>query len=115
MSLQDIYIGARCIIASKACSTKKISKSVSNAFKVILKQMENFHHKSTFYTNYKKYWAVQNSMQIIPDLDKINKRKKAKSISTYDFASFYTKLTSNSSRLWKRQLILRLTGEAKII
>ena len=85
-------IGARYIIASKACSTKKISKSVSNAFKVILKQMENFHHKSTFYTNYKKYWVVQNSMQIIADLDKINKRKKAKSISTYDFATLYTKI-----------------------
>jgi hypothetical protein len=84
--------GARFIIASKTCSTKKISKSVSNAFKVILKQIENFHHKSTFYSQYKKYWVVQNSMQIIADLDKINKRKKAKSISTFDFATLYTKI-----------------------
>ena len=84
--------GARFIIASKTCSTKKISKSVSNAFKVILKQIENFHHKSTFYSQYKKYWVVQNSLQIIADLDKINKRKKAKSISTYDFATLYTKI-----------------------
>ena len=85
-------IGARFIIASKTCSTKKISKSVSSAFKVIQKQIENFHHKNTFYTNYKKYWVVQNSMQVIADLDKINKRKKAKSISTYDFATLYTKI-----------------------
>ena len=84
--------GARFIIASKSCSTKKISKSVSHCFKIILNQINNFHHKSTFYSQYKKYWVVQNSMQIISDLDKINKRKKAKSISTYDFATLYTKI-----------------------
>ena len=84
--------GARYIIASKTCSTKKISKSVSNAFKVIMKQIENFHHKNTFYTQYKKYWVVQNSIQVIADLDKINKRKKAKSISTFDFSTLYTKI-----------------------
>ena len=85
-------IGARYIIASKRCSTKKVSKSVSNAFKIILKQIYNFHHKSTFYTQYKKYWVVQNSMQVIADLDRINRRKKAKSISTFDFATLYTKI-----------------------
>ena len=31
-------------------------------------------------------------MQVIADLDKINKRKKAKSISTFDFSTLYTKI-----------------------
>ena len=37
--------GARFIIASKQCSTKKISKSVSSAFKLMHSQIENFHKK----------------------------------------------------------------------
>ena len=37
--------GARFIIASKQCSTKKISKSVSSAFKLMYSQIENFHKK----------------------------------------------------------------------
>jgi len=84
--------GARFIIASKTCSTKKIAKSVSNCFKLILQQIHNFHHKSTFYSQYKKYWVVQNSTQIISDLDRINRRKKAKSIACFDFATLYTKI-----------------------
>ena len=52
--------GSRYIIASKTCSTKQISKSVSNAFKVIMKQIENFHHKNTFYTQYKNYGLLKN-------------------------------------------------------
>ena len=85
-------IAPRCIVASKSCSTKKISHAVSSCFKVILSQIENFHHKNNFYCQYKKFWVVKNSMQIISDMDKINKRKKAKSISTFDFATLYTKI-----------------------
>ena len=38
--------GARFIMASKQCSTKKISKSVSSIFKLMYNQIENFHKKS---------------------------------------------------------------------
>ena len=34
------------IIAPKNCSTKPLSKTVSNAFKLVYSQIENFHHKS---------------------------------------------------------------------
>ena len=36
-------IGERFIIASKKCSTKKISKAVSSIFKLIYNQILNFH------------------------------------------------------------------------
>ena len=52
--------GARFIIASKQCSTKKISKSVSSAFKLIFHQIENFHKKAKFLSNYNKFWVIQN-------------------------------------------------------
>lgn len=87
--------GKRFIIASKQCSTKPISKAVSNAFKLIYTQVENFHKKAKFLSNYNKFWVLQNSNPVIDILNRINKRQGAKSISTYDFSTLYTKLPHN--------------------
>ena len=84
--------GARFIIASKQCSTKKISKSVSSAFKLMYSQIENFHKKSKFLSNYNKFWVLQNPDPVISSIKKINRKKSAKSIATYDFSTLYTKL-----------------------
>ena len=88
-------IATRCIIASKLCSTKQLAQAVSSCFKVILTQLENFHHKNQFYCQYKKFWVIKNSVKVISDLDKINRRKNAKSISTFDFTTLYTKIPHN--------------------
>ena len=85
-------VGKRFIIASKTCSTKKLSKSISSVFKLIYHQVENFHKKSKFLDDYNKFWVLQNYNPVIKTLNKINKKKNAKSISTYDFSTLYTKL-----------------------
>ena len=84
--------GSRFIIASKHCSTKPLSKAVSNAFKLVFRQVENFHKNAKFLSNYNKFWVLQNCNPILSTLKSINKKKNAKSISTYDFSTLYTKL-----------------------
>ena len=84
--------GARFIIASKQCSTKKISKSVSSAFKLMYNQIENFHTKAKFLSNYNKFWVLQNPDPVLASIKRINRKKGAKSIATYDFSTLYTKL-----------------------
>ena len=59
--------GACFIIASKTCSTKQISKSVSNFFKPVYSQVENFH--KNIYSNYNKFWVLQKSDPIIQPLN----------------------------------------------
>ena len=88
-------IAHRFIIASKKCSTKHVSKAVSNSFKLIFSQVENFHKKAKFVSNYNKFWVLQNVDPIITILKKVNKRKRAKSIATYDFSTLYTKIPHN--------------------
>ena len=83
---------ARFIVSSAKCSTKPISRVVSNAFKLIFNQIQNFHDQSQFYKNYNRFWVIKNSKPLIERLDVINTRKKAKDISTYDFSTLYTKL-----------------------
>ena len=83
---------ARFIIASSTCSTKPLSKITSSIFKHIFNQVRNFHQKSYFYKNYNRFWIVENSSSIIDKLTRINAKKNAKEISTYDFSTLYTKL-----------------------
>ena len=83
---------ARFIVSSAKCSTKPISRLVSNAFKLIFNQIQNFHAESKFYKNYNRFWIINNSKPLIERLDVINRRKKAKDISTFDFSTLYTKL-----------------------
>ena len=83
-------VGARFIVASKTCSTKPLSQVISNVFKMIYKHIENFHKKSFFYSNFQKFWVVQNSFPIVEKLNKINNKANAKRISTFDFSTLYT-------------------------
>lgn len=87
--------GCRFIIASKTCSTKPLSKSVSSAFKLIYKQVEKYHANAKYFANYNKFWVLQNSDPVISILKRINCKKRAKSIATYDFSTLYTKLPHN--------------------
>ena len=85
-------IGARFIVASKKCSTKLLSKSVSKAFKLIFHQTQHFYDKSHFYSSIKQFWVIENSKPLLEKIDKINLKANAKSISTFDFSTLYTKL-----------------------
>ena len=85
-------IGARFIVASKKCSTKLLSKSVSKAFKLIFNQVQSFYDKSHFYSSFKQFWVIENSKPVLDKIQKINLKSNAKNMSTFDFSTLYTKL-----------------------
>ena len=88
------YSPPRCrfIVASSSCSTKPLSKVASTIYKHIFNQVRSFHSKSTFYRNYNRFWVIENSFPVVEKLSKLNERKKARNVSTYDFSTLYTKL-----------------------
>ena len=45
-----------------------------------------------FLSNYNKFWVLQNGDPVVETLNRINKKRNAKSISTFDFSTLYTKL-----------------------
>ena len=90
--MHKVPTASRFIIASQQCSTKQISKSVSNAFKLIFHQIQNFHKKAKFLRNYNKFWVLQNIEPVLDIIKRINRKKSAKSITTYDFSTLYTKI-----------------------
>ena len=86
----------RFIVGSSSCSTKPMSKVISTIFKKIFKQIENFHQKSTFYKNYNRFWVIENSKPLLECLQQLNNGSRAKSISTFDFSTLYTKIPHDS-------------------
>ena len=86
-------IGTRFIIVSKNCRTKHLSDVISKVFKMISDHVESFHRKSLFYTCLKKISIVENSFPIATKLNNINDKKKAKSISTFNFTILHTTMS----------------------
>ena len=80
----------RFIVASYYCSTNPLSDTISKIFLMVFNTVESSHNKSFFYPGCKKFWVLQNSFPIGTKLKKINVKKKAKSISTFDFSTLYT-------------------------
>ena len=85
-------IKPRFIIASPKSSIKPLSKAITSAFRLFYRQIENYNDKLRFYTGVNSFWVVQNNRPVINAMKKLNTRNKAKSISTFDFATLYTKL-----------------------
>ena len=83
-------IGAIFIVASYYCSTNPLFDTTSKIFIMVFDTVESFDNKSFFYSGCKKFWIVQNSFPIGTKLNKINVKKKAKSISIFDFSTLYT-------------------------
>ena len=57
---------------------------------MVFNTVESCHNKSFFYSGCKKFWVVQNYFPIGTKLNKINAKKEAKSISTFDFSTLHT-------------------------
>ena len=88
--MHKAHVGARFIVASYYCSTNPLCDTISTIFIMVFNTVKSSHNKSFFYSGCKKFWVVQNSFPIGTKLNKINVKKKAKSISTFDFSPLYT-------------------------
>ena len=100
-SLPDIYwllklhktpIKARYIIASQICSVKKLSKDITSIFKLAYNQVEKYKVKTFNFSGIKTFWVIQNSQPVLNNIEKINTKKNAKTISSFDFSTLYTNI-----------------------
>ena len=88
-------IKARFIVASPKCSIKPLAKAITSAFRIFYKQIQSYNRKSRFFTGVNSFWVVQSNKPVFEAINRLNKRNKAKSITTFDFSTLYTKLPHN--------------------
>ena len=90
--MRKIPSGAGFIIAGKKFINKQLRKHVTSAFKLWDSQRDACHKKKHF-SGSKTFWVMQDNSLVLGSINKINKRKYAKQISTFDFFTLYTKLS----------------------
>ena len=71
-------------------------------------QIQTYNGRCRFFTGVNIFWVVQNNKLVIDAMDGLYKRRKATSISTFDFSTLYTKLPHNKLLMvyiliWKRK------------
>ena len=85
-------VGERFIIASPKCSVKHLLKDFTSILKLFQKQFESFHDKNRLWVGVSHFWVIQNNKPVVDHINKINSKKKAVSIRTFDFSTLYTKI-----------------------
>ena len=100
-TLPDIYwipklhknpVKFRFIIASKHCTTKRLSKNLSSIFTLFQKQIDTYYAKAHFYSGIKSYWIINNRDPVLRAVSKSQARRSAKCVTSFDFSTLYTKI-----------------------
>ena len=79
------------------CSIELLSNFIFETFKIASCHIENFHCKTLFYSNFKKFWLVQIVFPIVRNLSKINIRKISKPFQPLTTIDLLHKLFLKSS------------------
>ena len=98
-------IKARFIIASSKSSIKRLARTITSVFRLLFRQIETYNDECRFFTGANTFWVVQNNKPVIDAMNGLNKRRKATSVSTFDFSTLYTKLPHNKLLMVHNSLI----------
>ena len=82
----------RYIVASKHCPTKQIAKKLTKILQLIQVITKRYCNKVLLFTGINRYWITDGTEQVLDDIARINEKKSAKEIETYDFSTLYTKI-----------------------
>ena len=95
----------RFIIAAPKCSIKPLATSITLALKLLYKQIESYNNKTSYFSGVKTFWPILNNLPVINAIKQLNDRKKAYSISTFDFATLYTNIPHGKLKNVLREII----------
>ena len=95
----------RFIIAAPKCSIKPLASSITSALKLLYKQIESYNDRSSYFSGIKTFWPILNNLPVIHAIKQLNDRKRAFSISTFDFATLYTNIPHDKLKNVLREII----------
>ena len=98
-------IKATFIIACPKSSIKPLARTITSIFRLFFRQIQAYNDKCRFFTGVNTFWVVQNNKPVIDAMNGLNKRRKATSVSTFDFSTLYTKLPHNKLLMVLNSLI----------
>ena len=95
----------RFIIAAPNNAVKPLSKAVTSILKLFFHQIEAYHKKCQYFSGINSFWVIESNKPVIDCLKRLSTRKKAKSLSTFDFSTLYTKIPHDKLLLVLNELV----------
>ena len=72
---------------------------------MFFRQIQTYNDKCRFFTGVNTFWVVQNNKSVIDAMNGLNKRRKATSVSAFEFSTLYTELPHNKLLMVLNSLI----------
>ena len=72
---------------------------------MLFRKIQTYNNKCRLFTGVNIFWVVQNNKPVIDAMNGLNKCRKATSVSTFDFSTFYIKLPHNKILMVLNSLI----------
>ena len=86
----------RFIAASHSCTTKPLSKMITFCLKLIQNTCTNFCKVINKTCAFNRIWIVNNSVKVVDQIPRCNKRNKVRNVRTYDCSTLYTSIPHKS-------------------
>ena len=88
-------IGHRFIAASSACTTKPLSRLLTSSLKLVTKHFKEYCEGIARNTGVNCFWIIDNAIEVMHVLKKINKTRGARHFDSFDFSTLYTNIPHN--------------------
>ena len=98
-------VGYRFIVGYPKCSLKPLLKDVTCILKLFQHQIKSFHNKNRVWTGVSNFWVIENNAPVVERIDKINKKKQAVSVRTFEFLLYILKFLA----IYLEMLFLKLS------
>ena len=85
-------VGSRFIAASFRCTTKPLSRLLTDCLTLVTKHYCQYNAGNKRRCGANCFWIINNSIQVLELLRRINSSKHAKSFNTFDFSTLYTSI-----------------------
>ena len=97
--------GKRFIAASNKCTTKRLSTLLTACFKTTLTLYKQYCEEIYKRSGVNCFWVIENSLEVLEKLRRINKTSEARCFETYDFATLYTSVPHDMLKSSIRTLV----------
>ena len=82
----------RFIVAAPNCTIKKLAQSLTSILKLFFHQIKRYNQVCRHFNGINSFWVVENNIPVLDCMKKLSSRGRARSISTFDFSTLYTKI-----------------------
>ena len=111
-------IGSRFIAASSACTTKPLSQLLTSCLKLVTQHFKEYCEGIARNTGVNCFWIIDNSVEVLRKLSKLNRTRRAEHFDSFDFSTLYTNIPHDLLLQSIEQLIseaYRLRGATYLI